>query len=112
MRIGAASTNDPNTYQALASEDAGPVEPAHGIPLNECVRTALASYLTRMGDHQITDLYRFVLDEVERPLLETVLHHCAGNQTFAARTLGMSRGTLRKKISQYGLLSANDPRTP
>ncbi|MBK5970442.1 hypothetical protein CCR91_17195 [Thiorhodovibrio winogradskyi] len=84
----------------------------HGIPLRDCVRSAMQSYLARMGDHHIDNLHRFVLDEVERPLVETVLHHCNGNQTLAARILGMSRGTLRKKISQYGLMSANDPRNP
>jgi Fis family transcriptional regulator len=42
-----------------------------------------------------------VLGEIERPLIETVLDHTDGNQTQAARMLGMSRSTLRKKMVRY-----------
>jgi Fis family transcriptional regulator len=44
-----------------------------------------------------------VLGEVERTLIETVLDYTQGNQTHAARLLGMSRSTLRKMIAQYGI---------
>ncbi|MBK1647890.1 helix-turn-helix domain-containing protein [Rhabdochromatium marinum] len=111
MNSATAYSAKPNPCcQGHAPDNRAQAEPEHSIPLRDCVRTALESYLQRMGDHQINDFYRFVLDEVERPLLEAVLHHSHGNQTLAARTLGISRGTLRKKIAQYGLKSANDPR--
>jgi Fis family transcriptional regulator len=45
-----------------------------------------------------------VLEEVEPPLLRAVLRHTRNNQSKAARMLGLSRGTLRKKLKQYGLL--------
>jgi len=32
-----------------------------------------------------------------------VMHHVDGNQTQAAELLGINRGTLRKKLRQYGL---------
>ncbi|WPL16657.1 Hin recombinational enhancer-binding protein [Thiorhodovibrio winogradskyi] len=112
MRINTASMTEPDACQDQPCRSMNPSGPDNGPPLHDCVRTALQFYLARMGDHQIDNLYRFVLDEVERPLLETVLHHASGNQTLAARMLGVSRGTLRKKISQFGLLSANDPRNP
>jgi Fis family transcriptional regulator len=44
-----------------------------------------------------------VLSEVERPLLEAVLAHTGSNQSKAARVLGISRSTLRKKLIQYHL---------
>jgi Fis family transcriptional regulator len=44
-----------------------------------------------------------VMDCVEKPLLETVLHHAGGNQTRAAELLGLNRNTLRKKIQQHGI---------
>ena len=50
-----------------------------------------------------TGLYDLVLQEVERPLLETVMHFTHGNQTRAAEVLGINRSTLRKKLRQYGL---------
>ncbi len=50
-----------------------------------------------------TDLYQRVLEKVERPLLEAVLDHTAGNQIRAAAILGINRNTLRKKIVELGL---------
>jgi len=70
-------------------------------PLRECVRNALRHYLHNMNGHDINDLYRMVLDEVERPLIETVMESTNNNQSIAARMLGMSRGTLRKKLRTF-----------
>lgn len=72
-------------------------------PLSECVRTAVRFYLGHLGDYEVNDLHATVLAEVERPLLQTVLEHTQGNQTQAARLLGMSRSTLRKKMADYGV---------
>jgi Fis family transcriptional regulator len=72
-------------------------------PLHECVRSALRYYLKNMDGHQVDGLYRMVLDEVERPLIETVLESANNNQTVAARMLGMSRGTLRKKLKALNM---------
>ena len=52
----------------------------------------------------VTDVYDMVLCEVEAPLLESVMQHVKGNQTRASEILGLNRGTLRKKLKQYGLL--------
>ena len=72
-------------------------------PLASAVRAALELYFEQLGDQEADDLYQMVLKEVERPLLETVMYYCANNQTKAARSLGINRGTLRKKLKQYGL---------
>jgi Fis family transcriptional regulator len=41
-----------------------------------------------------------VLQNVEKPMIETVLGHAEGNQTLAAAMLGIDRNTLRKKMHQ------------
>ncbi len=46
------------------------------------------------------DLYRQLLERVERPLLTAVLEHTDGNQIRAAALLGINRNTLRKKIGE------------
>jgi len=46
------------------------------------------------------ELYRSLLERVERPLLEAALEHTAGNQLRAASLLGINRNTLRKKITE------------
>jgi len=60
------------------------------------VREALAQ--TESGD-----IYRSVLERVERPLLKSVLSHTDGNQIRAAALLGINRNTLRKKIVDLGI---------
>ena len=38
-----------------------------------------------------------------RPLFEVVMKEAGGNQSRAAGILGINRGTLRKKLKQFGL---------
>ena len=51
------------------------------------------------------NIYGEVLAEVERPLLESVLLFTRGNQSEASKILGINRGTLRKKLVQYRMVS-------
>ncbi len=44
-----------------------------------------------------------MLREVEEPLFRAVLDYTEGNQSRAADILGMNRGTLRKKLKDYGI---------
>jgi len=49
------------------------------------------------------DVYRLILERVEKPLLEAVLARTDGNQIRAAAILGINRNTLRKKIVELGI---------
>jgi Fis family transcriptional regulator len=71
--------------------------------LRECVRSSVTDYLHQMDGHEVHDLHSLFMEEVERPLLETVLMHTRGNQTLAAKLLGMSRSTLRKRLAVYDI---------
>ena len=68
------------------------------------VRRAVEAYIADMEDQEITDLYELVLKEVEAPMLNSVLRHTGNNQSKTATMLGLSRGTLRKKLRKYRLL--------
>jgi len=72
-------------------------------PVATCVRNALERYFSDLNGEKPGRLYKMVLSEVERPLLETVMHHAKSNQCKAARMLGINRNTLRKKLKLYGL---------
>jgi Fis family transcriptional regulator len=72
-------------------------------PLRTCVTQALENYFSQLEGNAPSNLYELVLAEVESPLLEVVLRQTRGNQTKAAKLLGISRGTLRKKLKQYDL---------
>ncbi len=54
-----------------------------------------------------TGVYQMVLAEVEAPLLEEIMEYTRNNQTKASIMLGLNRGTLRKKLKQYGLLDSD-----
>ncbi|MCH4563767.1 DNA-binding transcriptional regulator Fis [Halomonas sp. EGI 63088] len=87
-----------------AAGDASPAEPASQQPLREAVDAAMRRYFDHLDGGDVTGLYAMVMAEVESPLLASVLEHTQGNQTRAAEMLGLNRGTLRKKLKQYGLI--------
>ncbi len=66
------------------------------------VRKAVGEYFTALeGEDPSCAVYDMVINCVEKPLIETVLHHAGGNQTRAAELLGLNRNTLRKKIQTH-----------
>jgi Fis family transcriptional regulator len=78
-------------------------EEASEEPLRASVRAALKRYFKDLNGHRPAGLYQMVLNEVEQPLLETVMSYTRGNQSQAAVILGINRNTLRKKLKQHGL---------
>lgn len=72
-------------------------------PLCESVRIAVQRYFDDMDGHLPEDLYKTVLKEIERPLLEVAMNELNNNQSKAAIVLGLNRTTLRKKLQQHGL---------
>ena len=72
--------------------------------LRENVEMAMANYFKHLDGQPVTDVYQMVLSEIEAPMLEQVMKYVRNNQTKAAQLLGLNRGTLRKKLKQYGLL--------
>jgi Fis family transcriptional regulator len=76
---------------------------AHEIPLRSHTEQALSSYFDSLNGHRPGRLYDLVMREVELPLFQAVMDYAAGNQSRAAHILGINRGTLRKKLREYGL---------
>lgn len=72
-------------------------------PLSKCAEEALKAYLETTGVHAASGLHRLVIEEVERPLFATVLQHVDGNLSHAAKILGLTRSTLRKRLADYGI---------
>lgn len=85
-----------HTFQSASSEQSQ--------TLRDNVEKALQNYFAHLDGQPITDLYQLVLAEVEAPLLESVMNYTKDNQTKASTLLGLNRGTLRKKLKQYGML--------
>lgn len=72
--------------------------------LAETTQRTLQEYLDALGDHEATNVYRLVMDEVERPMLEIMMRYTNGNQSKAAQCMGINRATLRTKLKRYDLL--------
>ena len=73
--------------------------------LGECVSRTVRRYLADIGDTECDEgLHALVIREVEGPLLREVMAFHEGNQSRAATALGINRATLRKKLSQHGML--------
>ncbi|MFA7282350.1 MAG: helix-turn-helix domain-containing protein [Sterolibacterium sp.] len=70
----------------------------------DCVRRSLNRYFRDLDGQRPNPIYDMVLKNVEQSMLETVMHHAAGNQTVAADMLGINRNTLRRKLNEYQLL--------
>lgn len=77
----------------------------HGreIPLRGHTEQALSDYFDSLNGHRPGRLYELVMREVELPLFQAVMDYAHGNQSRAANILGINRGTLRKKLREYGL---------
>ena len=90
------------SHELLSPEDfaflkGAPAAEPEGGSLEELVRSEALAQLRGPEDGE---LYRRMLERIERPLLEATLLHTGGNQLRAAALLGINRNTLRKKIAE------------
>lgn len=69
--------------------------------LREHMTSLLQEYFNQMDDAATSSNQNKVLKEVEAALYESVMKYMRGNQSRAARFLGVSRGTLRTKLKEY-----------
>lgn len=74
-----------------------------GSKLQLQVEKELHQYFDILNGQKPCELHDLVIGQVEEALFRVVLEYCDGNQSKAAAYLGINRGTLRKKLSQYNL---------
>ncbi len=73
-------------------------------PLKDEVRKALNRYFNQLDQKNTPiDVYQLVLNEVEPPLLRSVMQFSNNNQSKAAKILGINRTTLRTKLKKYNI---------
>jgi DNA-binding protein Fis len=77
------------------------IKDANICSIKEFLEEKLDRYIKEMTKLENSNLYKTVLSEVERSLIQIVLRETEGNQLRAAKTLGINRNTLRSKIKEY-----------
>jgi Fis family transcriptional regulator len=91
--------------QIQAANEAEAESPLQGAKsIREAVEVAMENYFSHLDGQNAIEVYDMVLAEVEEPLLQAVMSYTRKNQTKASNILGLNRGTLRKKLKQYGML--------
>jgi len=89
-------------------EDSGAAPP----PEPEYPFTKLMEYVVGLLAEDRPDIYRQVIQEVDRHLLFEVMKHCRNNQLQAAEKLGISRMTLRSKLRSLGMMPTRRSQEP
>jgi Fis family transcriptional regulator len=74
------------------------------VQLQLSVEGVVRAYSKEVAGRAQADIYEHLLAKIEKPMLEVILAEVRHNQCKAAERLGISRGTLRKKMKKYGLL--------
>jgi len=71
--------------------------------LQQTVRERIERYLDDLGDAEPHNMLSMVINCVEKPVIQVALEKTSGNQTKAAKMLGITRSTLRKKIIAHNI---------
>jgi Fis family transcriptional regulator len=72
--------------------------------IEDCVKRNLEKYFKDIDGEDVTGVYDMVVSAAERPMLAVVMDRAQGNQSLAAQILGINRNTLRKKLTEHGML--------
>ena len=72
--------------------------------IGEAVEKSLDEYFFHLDGEPADDIYRMVMDNVEKTLFANVMQRAEGNQRLAADMLGINRTTLRNKLKAYRLM--------
>lgn len=75
------------------------------LSLEEIIDWKLIEFMRIIQSGEMTDVYDFIISQVEKPLIKKILNMTNGNQIKAAQILGLNRNTLRKKIKQFQIES-------
>jgi len=68
-----------------------------------CIESELRQVESLLDGGFATGMHRLVMDQAEQAVIKYALGRVSGNQSQAANILGISRGTLRKKMHAFDL---------
>ena len=71
--------------------------------ISKIIKNETITYIDKMNGQGVNNLHNLFMYEVEKSLITTVLNHLNGNVTRTSDYLGINRGTLIKRIKEYGI---------
>ncbi len=109
--------------KALLAAQGYPITPDHVRPALSKARLPEHSDLESFGGfiddllaaarrEELTDVHARVIETAERELLTRAIKQAQGNQAKAARWLGITRMTMRAKLTEFGLHPAQEQDSP
>jgi DNA-binding protein Fis len=70
------------------------------LPLEELLYLRLGTFLDQLHGRRVPDLYRVVMDQVDRAVMRQALERAHGQSGEAARYLGIDRNTFARKAKR------------
>ena len=69
--------------------------------LSRAITRLVDSHIETLGKNEVRNLHALTMETIEPILFEAVLEHSCYNQSKAAKSLGLSRGTLRTRLTRH-----------
>ena len=70
--------------------------------IHDAIYNLITNHLeSHASNEKAGSLYAFLIEQIEPPLLDAAMKKTKWNQVRAAKLLGLSRGTLRKKLKEH-----------
>ncbi|MDO4643541.1 MAG: helix-turn-helix domain-containing protein [Cardiobacteriaceae bacterium] len=75
----------------------------HHITIHAAIEHSIEQYYLMLENEgeTVTGLYNLIINEAEQAVISNVMKRCRYNQSHAAKTLGITRNTLKKKLDQH-----------
>ena len=80
--------------------------------LEALVYERLKAYADSLQGHLPEDMYRLIMPQLERPLIQVALELAGGEKKRAAQMLGIHRNTLRARLKELGLDDGTSSKRP
>ncbi|MFZ5470631.1 MAG: helix-turn-helix domain-containing protein [Myxococcota bacterium] len=75
------------------------------LPLENLLYLRLGRFFDQLHGRKVPDLYRVLLDQVDRAVLRQAIERSGGQMSAAAEFLGLDRNTVSRKAKRLKLSS-------
>jgi len=70
------------------------------LPLEQLLYVRLGHFFDQLNGRSVPELYRVLMEQVDRAVIRQALEHSDGQLSTAAEFLGMDRNTLSRKAKR------------